>query len=293
LSLSVALSGLLLAAIWGSSFLFMRIGAPEFGPIALMSIRVGLAALCLAPLLMFTRGFSGLRAHWRAVLWVGAVNSAIPFVLLTYSTLSLPAGYTSILNAIAPFWTTLIAAIWFGERFNRSQLAGLAVGLAGVTLLVVERIDWQAPVSALPIVAAIVATGFYGYAANYARQRLAGVDSLTTATGAMLGASIVLVPAGVAFWPLATPSGLAWFSAISLAIACSAVAYILYFRLIAHLGALRATTVTFLIPAFGMFFGWLFLDERVTPLMLIGCGLIILGTALTLKLFGSSAGKPA
>ncbi len=279
----------MLAALWGASFLFMRIGAPEFGPAPMMTIRIVVAALCLFPILLLTRGASGLRQHYAALGVVGVTNSAIPFTLLTFSTLYLSAGFTSILNATVPFWSALIAYLWLGERLTLIRVCGLLLGALGVTVLVWGKVDFDPGGSAWAIFAALVACGFYGFAANFARRRLSAVDSLTSATGSMLAASLFMLPLAVWFWPTTNPSLKSWLAGIAMGTACTALAYILYFRLLARLGATYASTVTFLIPAFAMLWGALFLDELITLNMLLGAGLILIGTSLTLGLSGRKA----
>lgn len=286
----LALEGLVLAALWGASFLFMRVGAPEFGAVVMMSLRVGLAALCLVPILLFREGSAGLSRNFGALTVVGIVNSAIPFSLLTWATLSLSAGFTSILNATVPLWSALIAYAWLGERMDRRRLIGIALGFAGVLVLVWGRIEFKPGGDGWAIVACLAATGCYGFAANFTRQRLAGCNSLTIATGAMLGASLPMLLLAALMWPSHSPSALAWWSVLVLGTAGTAFAYILYFRLIDRLGATRAMSVTFLIPVFGMAWGVLFLDEQVTLNMLAGTLIILVGTALTSGLLRRKAG---
>lgn len=292
MSVRLAFDALLLAALWGGSFLFMRIGAPEFGPVPMMALRVGIAALCLLPLLAATRGLAALRSHAAAMAIVGITNSAIPFSLLTYATLSLSAGFTSILNGTAPFWSALVAYLWLGERLTLVRLFGLLIGILGVLFLVWGRISFKPGADGWAIVAGLLATAFYGFAANFTKRQLAGVDALSSATGSMLSASVVLIPLALIMWPAGSPSTTAWLAVLVLAVAGTALAYLLYFRLIAGLGATRATTVTFMIPAFGMFWGWLFLDEQVSWNMIAGTALIILGTTLTLGLITRRAVTP-
>lgn len=293
LNARLAFDAVLLAALWGGSFLFMRIGAPEFGPVPMMALRVGIAALCLLPLLAATRGLAALRNHAAPMAIVGIINSAIPFSLLTYATLSLSAGFTSILNGTAPFWSALVAYLWLGERLTRVRLFGLLIGIVGVLVLVWGRVSFKPGGDGWAIAAGLLATAFYGFAANFTKKRLAGVDALSSATGSMLGASVVLVPLAGLMWPDTPPSATAWMAVLVLAVAGTALAYLLYFRLIAGLGATRATTVTFLIPAFGMFWGWLFLGESVSASMIAGTALIIFGTSITLGLLARPLKPPA
>src|SRR5437016_2320412 len=166
---------LLLAAIWGASFLFMRMGAPEFGPVALIALRVGIAALVLLPVLRSAAARQHLRNKAWPLLVVGIVNSALPFCLFAYSTLYVNAGFDSILNATTPLWAALVALVWLRTPMARVQVLGLLIGLAGVVTLVWDKIGAGLPNVWLAIGAALMATLLYGYAVNYSKQRLAGV----------------------------------------------------------------------------------------------------------------------
>ncbi len=276
---------LLLAALWGASFLFMRLGAAEFGPVVLSALRVGLATLVLLPLLFWRRQAGVLRAHWRAIAVVGVVNSALPFVLFSTAALAINAGLSSIFNATAPLWGAVIAWLWLGDRLTRVRVVGLALGFAGVLWLAWDSASFKpgehGVSAAVAIAACLGATLCYGFAANYTKRRLSGVASLAVATGSQLAATLALALPALWWWPSVRPSATAWASVAGLAVLCTAVAYLLYFRLIDRLGAARAITVTFLLPVFGTFWGALFLGERLTPAMLLGCTVILLGTALT------------
>jgi drug/metabolite transporter (DMT)-like permease len=272
---------LLLAALWGASFLFIRIAVPHFGPLALIELRVGLAALVLLPLLGLRGGTAALRSHARPIAVVGLVNSAIPFVLLAYATLTFTAGAMSVLNSTAPLFGALVAHFWLGERLTPARVAGLALGLAGVAVLAGDRVAATRPDIALAVVAALGAGLFYGIGASYTRKRLAGVPPLAVAGGSQAAAALALLPFALAAWPLAPVPLRAWVSVALLAVASTAVAYVLYFRLIANVGPTRAIAVTFLIPAFGVFWGYVVLAEPVSARMVIGAGLVLVGTGLT------------
>ena len=275
----------LLAAVWGASFLFMRMGAPEFGAIALVQLRMLIAALFLLPILMLRIGFAELPQNWKPLTILGLLNSAIPMILLTYSTLFVTAGYSSIFNAMAPLWGALVAWIWLSERLNRTGIIGLLVGFIGVAVLAGDTESLTSAGSTLAVVAAIGGAFFYGVGANYARRYTRHLKSMSVATGSMLFPAILLLPLTVIVWPDVPPSGRAWFALIAMGIASTGFAYILYFRLIANVGPAKAITVAYLIPAFAVIWGALFLDETVTALMIIGCLIIFLGTALVTGVF--------
>jgi drug/metabolite transporter (DMT)-like permease len=271
---------LLLAALWGASFLFMRIAAPQFGPVPLMAVRCAIGALVLLPLLAW-RGEAGvLRQRPGCFVLVGTLNSALPFVLFGFATLSLTAGFASLLNATVPLWAALVAYLWLAERPSRRQLAGLAVGFAGVAMLVAGRGSIAPGGDVLAIAAALAATLSYGIAAAHARRHMAGTSSLALAAGSQLGAIAVLAVPGLLAWPERSPDASAWAAALALGAACTGLAYILYFRLLNRVGAAGATSVTFLIPVFGVLWGTVFLGERPTAAMLAGGMVILVGTAI-------------
>jgi drug/metabolite transporter (DMT)-like permease len=276
----------LLAALWGASFLFMRVGAPEFGPIALIGLRVLIAALCLWPLLWFMQRSAtpAMRAHAMPLALVGVSNSALPFTLLAFASLSLTAGFTSLINASVPLWAAVIGLFWLGAKLGQAQWIGLALGVVGMAILTWGKVDFKPGGSGLAIIAGLTATLSYGFSTHFAKKKLAGVPPLGVATGSQTAAAIALLPLMIAFWPKANPSVNAWISLLLLGTFSTALAYILYFRLIASLGGQKASTVTFLIPVFAALWGWALLGEAVTIHMLFGGGVVLLGTALTLGL---------
>ena len=275
-----ALELVALAALWGASFLFMRTAAPEFGPVALIFVRVALAGLFLLPIIVWRGRWREMVVHAWPLAVVGVLNSALPFVLIAWALLSLTAGFASIVNATAPLWAAMVAWVWFGERLTRWRAAGLAIGFAGVGVLVSGKAGFHGEHIALAVVAGLLATLSYGISANYTKRYLTGVSSLAITTGGQLAAALALAPLAVWLWPAGAISASAWGAAAVLAVACTSLAYILYFRLIANIGPARAIAVTFLIPAFGMGWGVLLLDEPLGLRMLLGAGVILAGTAL-------------
>ncbi len=284
---------LLLAALWGASFLFMRVAAPEFGAAALVFARVGLAALLLLPLVAWRGEWPALRAQWHMVALLGIVNSAFPFVLFAIAALVLSASLMAVFNATAPIWTALIAWLWLGERLDRDRVLGLAIGVAGVIGLSWGKAEFKVGAEgvspALGIAASIVATVLYGVAANITRKKLGGVPPIVVAAGTQSGAALLLLLPALWTWPTQNPGPMAWGSVIALAVLCTALAYVLYFHLVTHAGAAKAVSVTFLIPAFAIAWGWLFLGETPSLVMLAWCGVILVGTALAVGAIRLSA----
>ena len=274
----------LLAALWGGSFLFVRAAVPAFGPFALIELRVGIAALMLLPLLAVRGSIGELRSNAAPIAVVGLMNSALPFTLFAFASLTLTAGFAAILNATAPLFGALVAHVWLKDRLTRSQGLGLLIGFAGVLLLVWGKNSVSGGTSGWALAAALSATLAYGIAANYTKRTLTGVGSLSIATGSQCAAALALLPLALWAWPAVTPPLRTWMEVILLGVASTGVAYLLYFRLIANVGPTRAVSVTFLVPVFGMLWGALYLGEAVTQSMLLGCSVILFGTALTLGL---------
>ncbi len=276
---------LLLGALWGASFLFMRLGAADFGAVPLVFVRVAVASLLLLPLLARRGELPAMRQHWRPIALVGLVNTALPFVLFMVAALVLGVGLMSVFNATAPIWAALIAWLWLGEKLGTARALGLAIGVLGVLGLAWDKADLQ-PGSqgispALGIAACVAAAVCYGLAANLSRKRLVGVPAMAVAAGSQLSAALLTLLPALWLWPAANPPPSAWLAAAALGLACTGWAYVLYFRLIARAGAANAISVTFLIPGFAMLWGWLFMGEQPTAAMLAGCGVILLGTALS------------
>lgn len=288
---------LMLATLWGASFLFIRLGAAEFGPVALAALRCLGATLFLLPILLLRGQGDALRRHWRALALVGLVNSALPFVLYGAAMLAINAGLAAIFNAATPLWAAAIGAVWLHERLGPMRVLGLFIGLAGVMGLAWDKAGFTANEhgvsAALAIAACLAATALYGYGACFAKKRLAGVPPMALATGSQMSAAIALALPAIALRPAAMPSAVGWIVLVLLAVLCTGVAYILYFRLIAHTGPTNASAVTFLIPAFAAFFGWLFLDEALTLPMIIGAAVILAGTALAMGLWPRPQPAPA
>lgn len=272
---------LILAALWGSSFLFMRLGASEFGALTTAGLRVGGAALCLLPLLVLQGQWPALRAHLLPALAVGVVNSALPFALLSWAVLSITTGLASILNATVPMFGAIVAWVWLGDRLSPTRTAGLLIGFAGIVALGWDQAEFRPGGTGWAVLGCLAATLCYAIGASFTKRYLTRLPPLAAATGSQLGATIALALPAWWWWPAATPSTRAWGAVAALALLCTATAYWLYFRLIGSIGPARAVTVTYLIPVVAVGYGWLLLGEAVTPWML-GCGaVIVLGTALS------------
>ncbi|MEO7940851.1 MAG: DMT family transporter [Burkholderiaceae bacterium] len=284
-----------LAAIWGSSFLFMRLGAAEFGVVATAGGRVAIGSALLLPMLWFSGHWNVLRRNAARILFIGLLNSALPFFMFAYAVMHISTGLSGILNATAPLFGAPIAWFWLKDGMSRSRVVGLIVGFAGVALLAADKASFKPGGTGWAVVACLVATFCYGYSASFTKRHLSGIHPLAIAAGSQLGATLGLALPMLWWWPAHNPGLTAWSSLLVLGVLCSGVAYILYFRLIENLGPARAITVTFLVPVFAVFYGTTMLGETLTPWMLLCGAIVVLGTALSsgvLPLRGRPAPAP-
>ena len=275
----------LLAAIWGSSFLFMRLGAQEFGALPTAGLRVAIAALFLGPLLLWRGLVPQLARHWKKVFFVGLLNSAIPFACFSFALLSISSGLSAILNATTPLFGAVVAWVWLKDRPHGLRILGLLIGFAGVALLAWDKASFKPSASGLAtgwaVLACLTACLCYGISASYTKRYLSGLPSLVTATGSQFSATLGLALPTLWLWPQRVPSPTAWLALLAVGVLCTGVAYILYFRLIENVGPARSLTVTFAIPVFAVIYGVLFLGEVVSLWMLLCAAIIVCGTALS------------
>ena len=270
---------LLLSALWGGSFLFMRIAAPVLGPVWLIECRVLLAGLALLPLLLRPQVWSVIRPSLLPLFIVGSINSALPFLFLAFASLSLPAGYTSIVNATTPLFGTLVAALWFQEKLTATRITGLLLGFAGVVTLIGLQPMAITPTVIGSVVAGLMAAMMYAIAAPYAKRHLSGIPPLIIAPVSQLSAAVALLPLLPFTVPTTIPSAKIILAVLALALFSTSLAYLLYFRLIQNIGPSKALTVSYLVPIFAVLWGTIFLHETLTLAIVVGCCLILLGTA--------------
>lgn len=268
-----------LSAIWGFSFLFMRLAVPYLGPVWLVEARVGIGAVFLLILAILIGNRLHIKQYWRQFAILGFFNMAFPFVLFAYAAQTLTASMLAVLNSTAPIWGVLIALLLRGGKLSVRTVIGLILGVLGVYLLVSLDPVILHPNAVLAIIATIIASGSYGIASNYAAAS-DKIEPIRGSHGTMWAATLMLLPF-LAFSPVvATPSSEAVLAVVLLGVLCSGFAYILYYSLINRIGAASALTVTYLVPMFGILWGHIFLDEVVGLHTLYGACLVLLGTAL-------------
>jgi drug/metabolite transporter (DMT)-like permease len=274
---------LALAAIWGGAFIFQRVAAPALGPAWTAELRVLLGGVALLAWFRLTGFDPGLRRHARFYLVIGTTIIAIPFTLYAYASMHAPASLLSIVNATSPMFGLAWSAAFGDERITPRKAIGMALGVAGVALVVQPTSVATGPEFGWAITAALGACCAYGVTGVAMKRLSGGASAKGMAAGNQLGAALVLLPLLFFLPPQAAPSTLVIANVLGLSLLASGVAFLLYFRLIADLGATRALTVTYLIPAFGVLWGTLFLGETVTLVMLAGAALVLLGTYFVLR----------
>jgi len=270
-----------LAALWGASFMFIKIGDRELKPITLVGFRMALGALTLVPIVLLTVGarqtVRELRGAAGPLVVTGLLNSAIPIFAISWAETRLDSGLTAIIQASAPLFTALLALRFSqDQRVGGSRLAGLVVGFAGVALLVGGRPSGQI-VAALAVVFSALC---YAAAGLYAGKRLRGVSPLVTALGTLTAATLSTLPIGLFQLPSHMTSLKVTASVLTLGIAGTGLAYILYYGLISGAGASRAILITYLVPTFAVFYGAVLLGEPVTAAAVGGLALVLAGVGL-------------
>nr|WP_116807544.1 EamA family transporter [Steroidobacter cummioxidans] len=269
---------LLLGAVWGSSFLFMRIAAKDFGAFALVEMRLALGALILLPFLLRVKDQIK-PSHWWRFLGLGIVNSAAPFVLFAWAAQRAPAGVVAISNATVVMFTSIVAFLLFGEKISKRSAIGLLLGFIGVAVLASGKTSGG---SVLPAaLAGVLASVLYGFGGNFTKRYLHDLPPSAVAAGTVMCAAIVVAPLAFSTWPSAPVPALSWLSAIMLGVLCTGLAYFLYYRLLYRIGAPRTSTVTYLVPLFGVIWAWVFLSEPLTLSMAVAGALILGGVALS------------
>ena len=271
-----------LAAIWGVSYSFMRVVAPVFGGIGTMWLRISIAGVVLLMYALATRADLQFARWWKQYLFIGVMNSALPFALIAFAMKSLPAGYGAILNALSPFFAALFAALMLNERLTALRLLGMTLGLIGVGFIINLG---PIPLNTETLTAAaasIAATCLFGFGIIYTKKYTLGAPTMGIAVGTLILPAILVAPVGLMSVPPAMPSGNVLLSLSGLAILCSAVAYLLYYRLIRDVGPTRAISATFLIPMFGVTWGAIFFGETLNGGAVIGGIIVLIGVALVL-----------
>ncbi|RYG66675.1 DMT family transporter [bacterium] len=268
---------LMLGAVWGGSFLFLRIAVPHFGPVPVVEIRLLLGAAMLLPFLWRDRAQFPAR-RWPMMVLIGALNSGLPFLLFAWAAERAPAGVGAIANGMTALFAALAGFLFFRERLTARQTIALCAGFAGIVVLASTKIAGMSVGWAS--LAGAGGSLMYGVAIHMARRYLSGLPSAALAAGTLGTSALIAAPFAVATWPSAPVPPSAWASAVMLGVLCTGIAFVFYYRLVERIGANRTSVVTYLIPPFGVAWGWLFLGERATASMGLACALILGSVAL-------------
>jgi drug/metabolite transporter (DMT)-like permease len=266
---------LALGALWGGSFLFIRVAVPSLGPLLLMELRVGIASVALVLFAAAVGRRPKLRARWRQFLLIGTLNAAIPFTLIAAAEIHLTASLAAILNSTTVMFAAVAAAVWSRDPLTARKVVGIVLGVIGVAVLVGwDPVELDGTVL-LSVGAMLAASLSYGISAVYVKRTFVGVPPLGMAIGQLTGATVVLFPFAALSVPGESPPVAATASVLALALLSTALAYLFYFRLITNVGPTSTVTVTLLVPVFGLLFGVLFLDEPFGPGTLAGLGIVL------------------
>ena len=282
-----------LSALWGGSYLFMRLCVGSINAIAIAEFRLVIATAFIGLLLLIKKSWQKNiyipRVDWPKLVFIAIFNSVLPFIVIAYAIQTLNAGTASILNATSPIWTALIAVIWFKDHLNLSRAIGLILGFAGVIVLMWGKASLGGDGLGLPVIAALIGTLSYGICSNYLKRHANGIHPLAITFWSMFIAAILLAVPAMYNIPIQMSFN-AWIGIFGLGIFSTAIAYLLFFRLAESTTPSIAITVTFLVPVFSMLWGEIFLGEEVTARMLLGALVVLSGTALAIGLI--SFGKP-
>lgn len=267
------------AAVWGASFLFLRIGVPEFGPYAFACLRALIAACVLLPFVLNRTHWQEIKTHWLALSALGILNMGIPFTLFSYAAQSTQASVLSVINASVPLLTGAIAHLFFRDLLNRRQILGLLIGVIGVTLLVWDS-HQATNDSFLAMLAAFVACLCYAISANLTKRYFTEIRPMSLAAVGILASGLLILPLMLTHLPEQSISLKAWGAVIAIAVFSTAMAMILFYQILKTIGPTKTVSLTLLIPMFGMLWGVTLLDEHLSVAMIVGAAIILLGTAL-------------
>ncbi|PLT28111.1 DMT family transporter [Peribacillus deserti] len=266
-----------LAALWGSSFLFVRLASPAIGPVLTAQGRVTIAAAALLIYIFVIGKSTQFKQYWRHYIIIGALNAAIPFTLVSFAALHLNSSMMAIINSLTPLFTALVVWGWMKEKVSIKKCAGIFIGISGVVILV----GWSPLPLTVDVLAAagfsILSTVSYGFGGVYAKLNFSQIPPQAVAFGQQMGASLLIFPFTLFTLPESTSAvtpTVAW-SVVGVALLSTALGYILYYYLITNVGPTKTVSVTFLIPLFGMIWAVVFLHEQITTGMIVGLIVIL------------------
>ena len=270
----------LLGAIWGASYILIRVAVEPFGPVFFMSARVALTALILVGYARLRAINLNIRAYWRQFLILGFLGSALPFTLIGWAELTVSGSMAAILTSATPLFAALVAVPGLGERLTAYKLVGAIMGIVGVTIVVggsSMTLDLQFLLATLALLGAALS---YALGGVYAKRSFHGLDNMSMSSGQLIGATVILAPVSLFDIPKELPPIGAILALLTLVVVCTALAYQLYYYLIISAGPIQALTVTLLVPIFGVFWGALWLQESISPGMILGLLIVLFSVGL-------------
>jgi len=266
-----------LGALWGSAFMFIKIGTPDFGPIALVNSRLIIASFIFLPILLRKKYLILLKPIWKHALVISISNNVIPFTLFSYASLGANSNILAILNATTAFNTMIIAYLWLDEKVSTKQIFGLVLGFLGVLILVNPESSEATLIASL---SCLVASVFYSFSAVFIQKNAAKTNKLVLIGWSLVFSSIIMMPMSYFYLPTKLPSLEATLAVIWLGAISTGFAFLGWVRLIEKIGAVKTSTVAYFLPIFGIIWGNIFLDEIISTTIVIGCLVILVGIFL-------------
>ena len=267
-----------LGALWGSAFMFIKVATPEFGPIALVNTRLLIASLIFLPILLQKKYIHLLKPIWKQVLVLSIMNNAIPFTLFSYASFGADSNILAILNATTAFNTMIIAYLWIGESVSLKQLFGLILGFIGIFILVNPQ---NSDTTLIASLSALLAAFFYSYSTVYIQRQSVNANKMVLIGWSIVFSAVFMIPVSILTLPEALPSASAIGSAFWLGAVSTGLGFLGYVRLIDKIGAVRTSTVAYFLPVFGIIWGSIFLDEKITSTIILGCLIVLIGIYLS------------
>ena len=267
-----------LVALWGSAFMFIKVATPEFGPIALVNTRLLIASLIFLPILLQKKYIHLLKPIWKQVLVLSIMNNAIPFTLFSYASFGADSNILAILNATTAFNTMIIAYLWIGESVSLKQLFGLILGFIGIFILVNPQ---NSDTTLIASLSALLAAFFYSYSTVYIQRQSVNANKMVLIGWSIVFSAVFMIPVSIFNLPETLPSASAIGSAFWLGAVSTGLGFLGYVRLIDKIGAVKTSTVAYFLPVFGIIWGSIFLDEKITSTITLGCLIVLIGIYLS------------
>ena len=267
-----------LGALWGSAFMFIKVATPEFGPIALVNTRLLIASLIFLPILLQKKYIHLLKPIWKQVFVLSIMNNAIPFTLFSYASFGADSNILAILNATTAFNTMIIAYLWIGESVSLKQLFGLILGFIGIFILVNPQ---NSDTTLIASFSALLAAFFYSYSTVYIQRQSVNANKMVLIGWSIVFSAVFMTPVSIFNLPETMPSASAIGSAFWLGAVSTGIGFLGYVRLIDKIGAVKTSTVAYFLPVFGIIWGSIFLDEKITSTIILGCLIVLIGIYLS------------